>query len=73
MGRLPLEAVSADEIDRLLGCVLTYSDDNFDGLLELGFATAIRREWAWRVQRGESLANLQAFAHLVEDDVTRKG
>jgi hypothetical protein len=73
VGRLPLEAVSADEIDRLLGCVLTYSDDNFDGLLELGFATAIRREWAWRVQRGESLANLQAFAHLVEDDVTRKG
>ena len=34
-------------------------------LLELGFADAIRREWAWRVSRGESLANLEAFKHLV--------
>ncbi len=60
VGRLPLSAVT--DIDRLLGCVLTYSDDNFDKALELGFKTAIRREWAWRAKRGESLANLQAFA-----------
>ncbi|MGA1690043.1 MAG: YbjN domain-containing protein, partial [Candidatus Nanopelagicaceae bacterium] len=25
-----------------------------------------RREWAWRVSRGESLANLKAFEHLVQ-------
>ena len=25
---------------------------------------AIRREWAWRVSRGESLENLKAFAHF---------
>jgi Putative bacterial sensory transduction regulator len=65
-GRLPLSAVSADDIDRLLGCVLSYSDENFDAALELGFGSAIRREWAWRVKRGESLANLQAFARFAD-------
>ncbi len=62
VGRLPLSA--AGDVDRLLGCVLTYSDENFDKALELGFAAAIRREWAWRAKRGESLANLQAFARF---------
>ena len=66
VGRLPLAAISADEIDRLLGCVLSYSDENFDPALKLGFASSIRREWAWRVKRGESLANLQAFAALAD-------
>jgi len=65
-GHLPLSAVSAEDIDRLLGCVLTYSDENFDTALELGFGSAIRREWAWRVKRGESLANLQAFARFAD-------
>ena len=67
-GRLPLSSVSAEEIDRLLGCVLSYSDENFDAALELGFGSAIRREWAWRVKRGESLANLQAFARFADPD-----
>jgi hypothetical protein len=64
-GRVALHAVTPDELDRLLGAVLTYADENFDAMLEIGFSTAIRREWAWRVSRGESLANLQAFRHLV--------
>jgi len=67
-GRLPLSAVTAEDIDRLLGCVLSYSDENFDAALELGFGSAIRREWAWRVKRGESLANLQAFARFADPD-----
>ena len=66
VGRLPLSAVS--DIDTLLGCVLSYSDENFDKALELGFASAIRREWAWRAKRGESLANLQAFARFAAPD-----
>ena len=66
VGRLPLAAVEPEEIDRLLGCVLSYSDDNFDTALELGFASSIRREWAWRSRRGESLANLRAFARFAE-------
>jgi hypothetical protein len=64
VGRLPLAAITAGEIDRLLGCVLSYSDENFDQALMIGFASSIRREWAWRTKRGESLANLQAFARL---------
>jgi hypothetical protein len=64
VGRLPLGAVTDREIDRILGAVLQYSDASFNQLLELGFSSAIRREWAWRVSRGESLANLKAFEHL---------
>ncbi|MFI6396083.1 YbjN domain-containing protein [Nonomuraea sp. NPDC050547] len=66
VGRIPLDAVSEPEIDRLLGCVLTYSDDWFNKALELGFASTIKREWEWRVKRGESLKNLQAFAHFAD-------
>jgi len=64
-GRLPLSSVSEPELDTLLGCVLTYSDELFNEALRLGFASAIRREWAWREKRGESLANLRPFADLV--------
>jgi hypothetical protein len=65
VGRLPLFAVTDRELDRLIGSVLLYSDNSFNPLLELGFSNAIRREWAWRVSRGESLSNLDAFKHLV--------
>ena len=65
VGRLPLAAVNAQELDRVLGSVLQYADAAFNPLLELGFANAIRREWAWRITRGESLANLAAFEHLI--------
>jgi hypothetical protein len=66
VGRAALASISADEIDRLLGCVLSYSDENFDQALMIGFASSIRREWEWRTKRGESLANLQAFARLAD-------
>lgn len=65
-GRVSLASLDADELDRLLGSVLTYADESFDTMLEIGFGTAIRREWDWRVKRGESLANLQAFAHFAD-------
>jgi hypothetical protein len=64
VGKLPLTAITVDEVDRLLGCVLSYSDDTFDQALMIGFAAAIKKEYAWRVKRGESLANLQAFGRL---------
>lgn len=66
VGRRPLESLTGDEVDRLLGAVLSAADDNFDRMLEIGYGDAIRREWAWRVQRGESLANLQAFARFAD-------
>lgn len=65
-GRIPLAAISPEEIDRILGCVLEYSDGTFNTLLELGFGSSIRREWAWRVKNNESLANLQAFRDFAE-------
>jgi hypothetical protein len=64
-GRLPLSAATEAEIDTLLGCVLTYSDETFNEALRIGFASAIMREWAWREKRGESLANLRPFVSLV--------
>jgi hypothetical protein len=64
VGRLPLAAISPAEIDRLMGCVLSYCDENFDRALMLGFASSIRKEYAWRVKRGESLANLRPFARI---------
>lgn len=71
-GRMPLHAVTSDELDRILGAVLTYADESFNVILELGFATSIRREWAWRESRGESTANLQAFQHLRPEPGTEK-
>ncbi|GGU88210.1 hypothetical protein GCM10010260_22140 [Streptomyces filipinensis] len=64
--RLPLASVTPDEIDRLLGQVLEAADGAFNTLLELGFASSIRKEYAWRVSRGESTRNLDAFRHLIE-------
>ena len=64
-GRLPLAAVTAEVVDRLLGAVLDYADSAFNTLLEIGFGSSIRREWAWRESRGESLANLAAFEGFV--------
>lgn len=63
-GRLPLHSVTPDEIDRILGAVLSASDESFNTILELGFATSIRNEWQWREHRGESTRNLAAFRHL---------
>lgn len=64
VGRQPLSSVTPGEIDRLLGCMLRYSDDSFDTAIGLGFASSIRREWDWRRKRGESTANLAAFARF---------
>ena len=62
--RISRAAITAAEIDRLLGAVAATADSSFNTILELGFAESIRREWAWRLDRGESTANLAAFSHL---------
>lgn len=68
VGRLSNGLVTEDEIDRILGQILEAADGDFNVLLELGFSESIRREWKWRVSRGESLANLTAFEHLITDE-----
>lgn len=72
-GRLPLEGVTAGSLDALLGEVLEVADGSFNELLALGFLTSMRKEWAWRVSRGESTRNLEAFRHLLEDAATDQG
>jgi putative sensory transduction regulator len=68
VGRVARHAITPEELDRLLGSVLAAADDNFNTLLEIGFGDSIRREWAWRVKSGESLANLKAFARFADPD-----
>jgi hypothetical protein len=72
-GRLPLSTVSPDEVDRLLGAVLTYADESFNTILELGFASSIRKEWEWRLSRGESTKNLEAFRGWLDRPVEETG
>jgi hypothetical protein len=64
--RLPLSSVNEDDLDRLLGTVLSMADESFNTILELGFATSIRKEWEWRISRGESTKNLEAFRGWLE-------
>jgi hypothetical protein len=64
--RLPLSVVEDEELDRLLGTVLAAADDSFNTILELGFASSIRKEWDWRKMRGESTKNLEAFRGWLE-------
>jgi hypothetical protein len=68
-GRVPLPAVTADELDRILGSVLEYADGSFNVLLEMGFGSSIRREWAWRVKNNQPLANLAAFKDFAQRPV----
>ena len=61
------DPVLDEELNTVLGVLLAASDADFNPILERGFAGAIRREWAWRTDRGQSVRNLQAFAHLIAD------
>jgi hypothetical protein len=64
--RLPLTAVDGAELDRVLGAVLSAADESFNTILELGFSSAIRKEWEWRTARGEPTHNLEAFRGWLE-------
>lgn len=64
--RLPLASIDPDELDRILGSVLANADESFNAILELGFASSIRKEWEWRLARGESTRNLEAFRGWLE-------
>lgn len=70
-GQVPTAGLDARVLDLVFGAVLDAADEPFNDLLVLGFITSMRREWAWRVARGESLANLEAFRSILsgsEDD-----
>ena len=75
--RLPLAVLDPDdpaELDRLLGAVLSAADESFNTILELGFGSAIRKEWKWRRDRGEPTHNLEAFRGWLErEDASAAG
>lgn len=64
VGRLPIKSVDEAALDLVLASVMGMADGDFNIILELGFSESIEREWKWRLARGESTANLQAFEHL---------
>jgi len=66
VGRLGRRVLTPDELNTVLGVVLATADADFNAILERGFASAIRREWAWRTTRGQSVANLTQFRHLID-------
>ena len=57
-----------DELDGLLGAMLSTADSSFNELLLIGFLTGMKKEWAWRVGRGESTRNLAAFEKVLSGD-----
>ncbi len=69
-GKVALQSVNPVEVDRLLGAVLEYADSSFNTILELGFASSIRKEYEWRLSRGESTRNLEAFKGWLESGGT---
>jgi hypothetical protein len=64
VARIPEAAVTVDLLDQVMGSILSEADGSFNTILEMGFRSAIEREWRWRLSRGESTANLAAFEHL---------
>lgn len=64
--RVPLAGVDAAYLDELFGAVLGAADEAFNELLALGFLSSMKKEWAWRISRGESTRNLAAFSHLLD-------
>lgn len=67
-GRLPAAGVDPAYLDQLLGVLLEAADAHFNELLALGFISSMRKEWDWRVSRGESLRNLEAFRAILQRD-----
>ena len=60
------QAVSQGKQIQIQGARAESLNVTFNSLLELGFGSSIRREWAWRVKNNVSLANLQAFRDFAE-------
>ncbi|WP_413333544.1 YbjN domain-containing protein [Brevibacterium sp. GP-SGM9] len=54
-----------EELDVLLGAMLATADSAFNELLLIGFLTGMKKEWAWRISRGESTRNLAAFEDVL--------
>jgi Putative bacterial sensory transduction regulator len=56
VGQIPLRAITADEIDRIVGTVLDVADAAYLPAVETGFASSIAAEKAWRARLAEGSA-----------------
>jgi hypothetical protein len=52
VGSVPLVAVDAQQVDDLLGAVLTLADETFNQVLRTGFASYLEAEQRWREKAG---------------------
>ena len=52
--RVALDAVTEEELDRLLGAVLTTADEMFMPAIEVGFASYLARDLAWRAAQAQT-------------------
>ena len=52
VGVLPRHAVTAEELDRTLGQLLSVADESYWAAIRLGFTEYIEREQAWRAKVG---------------------
>jgi hypothetical protein len=56
VGQVPLRAVTAAEVDRVVGTVLEVADAAYLPAVEIGFASSIAAEKAWRARLAEGSA-----------------
>ncbi len=65
-GRVPAPGSTRPTSTSCSGSCSRAADEPFNELLVIGFLTSMRKEWEWRVSRGESLRNLEAFRPILE-------
>ncbi len=56
VGQVPLRAITAEEVDRIVGTVLDVADAAYLPAVEIGFASSIAAEKAWRARLAEGSA-----------------
>jgi hypothetical protein len=56
VGQVPLRAITAAEVDRIVGTVLEVADAAYLPAVEIGFASSIAAEKAWRARLAEGSA-----------------
>jgi hypothetical protein len=59
IGQVPLRAVTSEEVDRIVGTVLDVADAAYLPAVEVGFASSIAAEKAWRARLAEGSGSQQ--------------
>jgi hypothetical protein len=52
VGRFPVESLTEEELDRVLGAIFSISEELFMPAIEVGFASYLKRDLAWRAAQG---------------------